>query len=57
MVSYTGIVVNKPMVPPEPKENVSIVFLLTVAGEIKIQAKQKELVLTRDIISSFVSSG
>ena len=48
---------NKPMVPPEPKENVSIVFLLTVAGEIKIQAKQKELVLTRDIISSFVSSG
>ena len=32
-VSYTGIVVNKPMLPAEPKENVSIVFLLTVAGE------------------------
>ena len=32
-VSYTGIVVNKPMLPAEPKQNVSIVFLLTVAGE------------------------
>ena len=32
-VSYTGIVVNKPMLPAEPKESVSIVFLLTVAGE------------------------
>jgi len=32
-VSYTGIVVNKPMLPAEPKENVSIVFLLTVAGK------------------------
>lgn len=32
-VSYTGIVVEKPMLVAESKKNVSIVFLLTVAGD------------------------
>ena len=32
-VSYTGIVVEKPMLVAESKKNISIVFLLTVAGD------------------------
>lgn len=34
------------MLPTEPKQNVSIVFLLTVAGESWEEEKNKETILT-----------